>query len=92
MIVCTLNGKMAYPSSSDKIKVTYENQYVKDSGSYTYDITFPMDIAANRKIFGNVQRIDVKRLLPTSRRADCMPATVSLCRARAPSLPSLRRK
>ena len=31
MIVCTLNGKMAYPSSSDKIKVTYENQYVKDS-------------------------------------------------------------
>lgn len=63
MIVCTLNGKMAYPSSSDKIKVTYENQYVKDSGSYTYDITFPMDIAANRKIFGNVQRIDVKKAI-----------------------------
>ena len=54
---------MAYPSSSDKIKVTYENQYVKDSGSYTYDITFPMDIAANRKIFGNVQRIDVKKTI-----------------------------
>lgn len=63
MIVCTLDGKMAYPSSSDKIKVTYENQYVKDSGSYTYDITFPMDIAANRKIFGNVQRIDVKKTI-----------------------------
>ena len=63
MIVCSLNGKTAYPSSSDKIKVTYENQYVKDSGSYTYDITFPMDIAANRKIFGNVQRIDVKKTI-----------------------------
>lgn len=63
MIVCTLNGKMAYPSSSGKIKVTYENQYIKDSGSYTYDITFPMDIAANRKIFGNVQRIDVKKTI-----------------------------
>lgn len=61
MILCTLDDKIAYPSSSDKIKVTYENQFVKDSGSYTYDITFPMDIAANRKIFGNVQRMDVKK-------------------------------
>ena len=52
MIVCSLNGKTAYPSSSDKIKVTYENQFVKDSGSYTYDISFPMDIlyADNRLI------------------------------------------
>ena len=50
MIVCSLNGKAAYPSSSDKIKVTYENQFVKDSGSYTYDISFPMDIARNREI------------------------------------------
>lgn len=41
MIVCSLNGKTAYPSSSDKIKVTYENQFVKDSGSYTYDISSP---------------------------------------------------
>ena len=61
MIVCTLDGKKAYPKSSDKIKVTFENQYVKDSGSYTYDITFPMDIPANREVFGNVQRMDVKK-------------------------------
>ena len=63
MIVCSLNGKTAYPSSSDKIKVTYENQFVKDSGSYTYDISFPLDIADNRKVFGNVQRMDVKKNL-----------------------------
>ena len=63
MIVCSLNGKTAYPSSSDKIKVTYENQFVKDSGSYTYDITFPMAIAKNREIFKNVQRLDVKKTL-----------------------------
>lgn len=63
MIVCSLNGKTAYPSSSDKIKVTYENQFVKDSGSYTYDISFPMDIARNREIFKNVQRLDVKKTL-----------------------------
>jgi len=61
MIVCSLNDKTAYPSSSDKIKVTYENQFVKDSGSYTYDISFPMDIARNREIFNNVQRLDVKK-------------------------------
>ena len=61
MIVCSLNGKTAYPSYSDKIKVTYENQFVKDSGSYTYDISFPMDIARNREIFKNVQRLDVKK-------------------------------
>lgn len=63
MIFCTLDNKVAYPSTSDKIKVTYENQFIKDSGSYTYDITFPMAIAANRRIFGNVQRIDVKKNL-----------------------------
>lgn len=63
MIFCTLDDKVAYPSTSDKIKVTYENQFIKDSGSYTYDITFPMAIAANRRIFGNVQRIDVKKNL-----------------------------
>lgn len=63
MIVCSLNGKTAFPSSSNKIKITYENQFVKDSGSYTYDISFPMDIARNREIFNNVQRIDVKKTL-----------------------------
>lgn len=63
MIYCTLDDKIAYPSTSEKIKVTYENQFIKDSGSYTFDITFPMDIAANRRIFGNVQRIDVKKTI-----------------------------
>lgn len=62
MIICTLDGKLAYPSS-DKIKVTYENQFINDSGSYTFDITFPMSIAANRDIFNNVQRMDVKKTI-----------------------------
>lgn len=63
MIICLLDGKKAYPVNTDKIKVTYENQFVKDSGSYTYDISFPLDIAENRKVFGNVQRMDVKKNL-----------------------------
>ena len=56
MIVCTLDGKAGFPSSADKIKVTYENPFVKDSGSYTYDINFPMAIPGNRRLFGNIQR------------------------------------
>lgn len=56
-------------SSTDKIKVTYANQYIEDSGSYTYDITFPMSIHANQVIFGNVHRFDVHK--PTTAFDDC---------------------
>lgn len=69
MIHCTVNGKIAVPSSTDKIKVTYANQYIEDSGSYTYDITFPMSIHANQVIFGNVHRFDVHK--PTTAFDDC---------------------
>ena len=61
MIVCSLNGKTAYPSSSDKIKVTYENQFVKDSGSYTYDISFPMDIMPTTAL-SSAARVRLRRL------------------------------
>lgn len=69
MIYCTVNGKIAVPSSTDKIKVTYANQYIEDSGSYTYDITFPMSIHANQVVFGNVHRFDVHK--PTTAFDDC---------------------
>lgn len=61
MIKCYINGKEAFPKLADKIKLTKENVFIKESDSYTYDITFPMDIIDNRKIFGNKQRIDVKK-------------------------------
>lgn len=69
MIHCTVNGKSAVPSSTDKIKVTYVNQYIEDSGSYTYDITFPMSIHANQVVFANVHRFDVHK--PTTAFDDC---------------------
>lgn len=69
MIHCTVNGKSAVPSSTDKIKVTYANQYIEDSGSYTYDITFPMSIHANQVVFANVHRFDVHK--PTNAFDDC---------------------
>lgn len=69
MIHCTVNGQIAVPSSTDKIKVTYANQYIEDTGSYTYDITFPMSIHANQVVFGNVHRFDVHK--PTTAFDDC---------------------
>ena len=61
MITCIINGHRAYPISTSSIKVTYANQYVTDDGEYTYDITFPMDILANREIFKNVSRLEVAK-------------------------------
>lgn len=61
MITCIINGHRAYPISTSSIKVTYANQYVTDDGEYTYDITFTMNILANREIFSNVSRMEVKK-------------------------------
>lgn len=61
MITCIINGHRAYPISTSSIKVTYSNQYVTDDGEYTYDITFPMNILANREIFKNVSRFEVAK-------------------------------
>ena len=65
MIHCTINGRTGYPDMKSKIKVTFENQYIKDSGEYTYQISFPMSVLANRMIFGNINRIDVTKNVKT---------------------------
>lgn len=64
MIQCVINGSVAFPDTSAKVKITYENQYIKDSGSYTYEIQFPMAIAANRIFFRFAGRLDVGKILP----------------------------
>lgn len=38
-----------------------ENQYVKESGSYTYEVSFPLDIPENLLVFGYVKRMDVRK-------------------------------
>ena len=63
MIQCIIDGKVGYPDTKNKIKVTYENQYVNDSGSYTYQVSFPMSILVNKALFGNVDRFDVKKTI-----------------------------
>ncbi len=64
MILCTIDNNVAIPSTTDKIKVTYENQFINDSGSYTYDVSFPMQIHENQVVFKNVHRFDVNKQLP----------------------------
>lgn len=61
MIVCYINGKKAVPAIQGSIKLTRENPYIKSKDSYTYDITFPMDIAENRMAFGTLNRLDTSR-------------------------------
>ena len=61
MVECFIDGNIGYPDMSSKIKITRENQFIKDSGEYTYQINFPMSILENREIFANVNRIDVSK-------------------------------
>lgn len=61
MITCTINNKTAYPSTSDKIKMTFNNPYIQDSGSYTYEISFPMSIHENQLVFAHLNRFDVHK-------------------------------
>ncbi len=69
MITCIIDGKAAYPAAGQTIKITYANQYVTDDGEYSYDITFPMAIMDNRRVFRNVSRFDVSKSTQTY--SDC---------------------
>lgn len=61
MIYCTINGKTVYPESGTSIKITLENPYLKEEGSHTYEISFPLSIPENRAVFGSVHRYDVSK-------------------------------
>lgn len=65
MITCIINGLAAYPAAGQSIKITYSNQYITDDGEYSYDITFPMAIMDNRRVFHNVSRLDVSKSAQT---------------------------
>lgn len=69
MITCIINGLAAYPAAGQSIKITLANQYVTDDGEYSYDINFPMSIMANRRVFHNVSRFDVRKT--TQKYDDC---------------------
>lgn len=61
MIRCYVNNQVCYPDLKSEIKLTKENPYVKNSDSYTMDISFPMAIPENARCFGSVHRPDVSK-------------------------------
>lgn len=61
MIYCTIGGRTVYPESGTNIKITLENPYLKEEGSHTYEISFPLSIPENRAVFGSVHRYDVSK-------------------------------
>lgn len=61
MIQIFINNQEAVPSLTSTIKLTRQNQFLKEVEGFTYDITFPMCHAANRRILGNLQRMDVRK-------------------------------
>lgn len=61
MIQVFINNQEAVPSLTSTIKLTRQNQFLKEVEGFTYDITFPMCHAANRRIMGNLQRMDVRK-------------------------------
>lgn len=70
-----LNDKRAYCSSGTSAKLCVENPFFTNSGSYTLDISFPLHIDANAKLFGPIHRIDVQKQQVTydaSIIADCV--------------------
>ena len=57
-MICLIDGKRAYTDGA-KVKITKENYLVKNRQTWSMNITFPMDMAENRSVFGHVDRMDV---------------------------------
>ncbi|MBP7374143.1 MAG: hypothetical protein KA876_03570 [Prevotella sp.] len=43
------------------IKLTRENAYFTQSGSYTLDVQLPLDVATNKMFFGNIGRLETTK-------------------------------
>lgn len=61
MIQCYIDGKLAVPTLKDSIKLVLENPYIKEKDSYTFDVSFPLDIPQNRAVFGALNRLDTSK-------------------------------
>ncbi len=59
MIYCSIDGKRAFPSLASELKIVIENPAMRDKSSYTYDISFPLNIAANAQCFTHLDNISV---------------------------------
>lgn len=53
--------KHVYFPETESIRLTIENTFFEDSGSYTLDVTLPLAIPANLAFFGAVNRLDISK-------------------------------
>ena len=60
MIRVIVGDKEVY-TDSQQLKVTRENPFIKTGTEYTLDVSFPLSIPENLKVFGPVNRLDVSK-------------------------------
>lgn len=56
-----INGKEVFFKENTSLKLTIENTFFEDAGSYTLDVIFPLSIEQNRIVFGSINRMDVSK-------------------------------
>lgn len=56
-----INQQRVYFKENTTLKLTIENTFFEDAGSYTLDVIFPLGIDENRKVFGAINRLDVSK-------------------------------
>lgn len=59
MIKCYIDGKETVPSMKEGLKIVIENPNMREKSSYTYDITFPLDILENLECFSGISHVSV---------------------------------
>lgn len=69
--------RVFFDTQAQSFKLTRENPYFTKSDSYTLDVSLPMDIIENRRLFRNLQRIDAsKQIQPTDCRLNINNQTI----------------
>ena len=56
-----INRQRVFFKENTTLKLTIENTFFEDAGSYTLDVVFPLDIEQNSRVFGAIHRIDVSK-------------------------------
>lgn len=60
-----IDQQRVFFKENTNLKLTIENTFFEDAGSYTLDVIFPLHIEENRKAFGAINRLDVSKRYKT---------------------------
>lgn len=61
MFTLFLDNQLAVIKTDTSFKLTRENSYLHDAGDYTLDVTLPLSIPENQRIFGILPRLDIDK-------------------------------